>query len=215
MTAMQETVVLVHGVLMTGRVMAVLGRRLKGCGYRPVLFDYPSRRRSMRENAQSLARFIDGVGAGQVHLVGHSMGGMLILRALQAHPDMPPGRVVVMGSPVRGSGVAKRLCRYGPGRWLLGASTEEGLLEAVPDWTYGREIGVIAGELPLGIGVALGGVSGRHDGTVGVAETCFEGATDTLVVRASHTSMVLSRPVAGQICNFLRQGRFAISPPAV
>ena len=48
MNAMQETVVLVHGVLMTGKVMAVLARRLKGCGYRTVLFDYPSRRRNLR-----------------------------------------------------------------------------------------------------------------------------------------------------------------------
>jgi pimeloyl-ACP methyl ester carboxylesterase len=214
MNAMQETVVLVHGVLMTGKVMAVLARRLKGCGYRTVLFDYPTRRRSMSDNARSLARFVDGLGAARVHLVGHSMGGLLILRALQANPGMPPGRVVVMGTPVSGSGVAKRLCCYGPGRWLLGASAEDGLLEALPDWTYGREIGVIAGSIPVGIGMALGGLSGRHDGTVGVAETCLAGATDTLVVNASHSSLVLSRRVAGQICNFLRQGQFAI-PSAV
>jgi pimeloyl-ACP methyl ester carboxylesterase len=213
MNAMQETVVLVHGVLMTGKVMAVLARRLKGCGYRTELFDYPTRRHSMRDNARLLTRFIGGLGAGRVHLVGHSMGGMLILRALQDNPGMPPGRVVLMGTPVRGSGVAKRLYSYGPGRWLLGASAEGGLLEAVPDWTYGREIGVIAGDMPVGIGMALGGLSGRHDGTVGVAETCLEGATDTLVVNASHTSLVLSRRVAGQICNFLRQGHFAIPSP--
>ncbi len=214
MNTMQETVVLVHGVLMTGKVMAVLARRLKGCGYRTVLFDYPTRRCSLRDNARSLARFVDGLGAARVHLVGHSMGGMLILRALQANSGMPPGRGVVMGAPVRGSGVAKRLCGYGPGRWLLGASAEGGLLEAVPDWTYGREIGVIAGSIPVGIGMALGGLSGRHDGTVGVAETCFEGATDTIVVNASHTSLLLSRRVAGQTCNFLRQGHFAIPSPA-
>ena len=215
MTAMQETVVLVHGVLMTGRVMAVLARRLKGCGYRTALFDYPTRRCSIRENAQSLVRYVEGLGTGRVHLVGHSMGGMLILYALQANPGIPPGRVVVMGTPVRGSGVAKRLCRFGPGRWLLGASAEEGLLDAVPEWTYGREIGVIAGAMPVGFGMALGGLDGRHDGTVGVAETCFERATDTLVVNASHTSLVLSGKVADQACNFLRHGRFPLPVPVI
>ena len=210
MVAMQETVVLVHGVLMTGKVMAVLARRLKGCGYRPVIYDYPTRRRSMLDNARSLAQFVENLGTGRVHLVGHSMGGVLILRALQVNPGLPPGRVVVMGAPVRGSAVAKRLCCYGPGRWLLGASAEEGLLEAVPDCSYGREIGVIAGEMPIGLGMVLGRPGDRHDGTVGVAETCLPGATDTLVINASHTSLVLSHKVARQVCSFLRQGRFSM-----
>ena len=74
---MQETVLLVHGVLMTARVMAVLARRLRGCGYRTVLFDYPTRGRCLRDNAHSLARFVGGLGSPTVHLVGHSMGGML------------------------------------------------------------------------------------------------------------------------------------------
>ena len=64
---------------------------------------------------------------GRVHLVGHSMGGVLILRALQADPGMPPGRVVLMGAPVRGSAVARRprtramdvLVRVGPVRKIL------------------------------------------------------------------------------------------------
>jgi pimeloyl-ACP methyl ester carboxylesterase len=182
MAVHQETVVLLHGALMTGRVMAVLARRLKGCGYRTVFYDYPTRRRSMQDNAQSLAGFVAGLGAGRVHLVGHSMGGVLILRALQADPGMPPGRVVLMGAPVRGSAVARRLWCHGPGRWLLGAGAEEGLLDEVPDWTYGREIGVIAGDMPIGFGRVLGCLGDRHDGTVGLAETCLQGAADTIVV---------------------------------
>lgn len=215
MTAMQETVVLLHGALMTGRVMTMLARRLKRCGYRTRLFDYPTRRRSMRDNAQSLARYVEGLGAGRVHLVGHSMGGMLILHALQADAGMPPGRVVLMGAPVRGSAVARRLWCSSPGRWLLGAGAEAGLLDEVPDWTYGREIGVIAGELPIGFGRVLGSLGDRHDGTVGVDETCLQGATDTLVVNASHTSMVLSGKVADQVCHFLHHGRFALPEPGV
>jgi hypothetical protein len=211
---MQETVVLLHGALMTGRVMGMLARRLKGCGYRTVFYDYPTRRHSMRDNAQSLARFVTGLGAGRVHLVGHSMGGMVILHALQLEPGMPPGRVVLLGTPVRGSGVARRLYSRAPGRWLLGAGAEGGLLEALPDYDYGRDIGVIAGDLPVGVGHLLGGLGGQHDGTVAVRETSLECATDTLQVHSSHSTMLLSREVAGQVCNFLQQGRFALGPPA-
>ena len=60
----------------------------------------------------------------------------------------------------------------------------------------------------------LGGLRGRHDGTVWVEETRVEGATDTLVVRASHTSLVLSRQVAGQVCHFLQHGRFGFPAAA-
>ena len=215
MALQQETVVLLHGALMTGKVMSVLAMRLKGCGYRTELYDYPTRRRSMQDNAKSLIRFVARLGAGRVHLVGHSMGGMLILHALQASSGMPPGRVVLMGAPVRGSAVARRLWCYSPGRWLLGAGAEAGLLEAVPDWTYGREIGVIAGEMPIGFGRVLGSLGDRHDGTVGVAETCLQGAADSIVINASHTSMVLSRKVADQVCHFLHHGRFALPAPAI
>lgn len=200
---------------MTARVMAVLARRLRGCGYRTQLFDYPTRRRSLRENAESLARFVEGLDADRIHLVGHSMGGVLILRALQAGAVLPPGRVVVMGAPVGGSVVAQRLCRYRPGRWLLGASAGEGLLQPLPDWSCDREVGVIAGAMPVGMGMALGGLHGRHDGTVGLDETSLPGATDTLVVKASHSSLVLSRKVAVQVCHFLQQGRFAMPAPVI
>ena len=210
---MKETVVLVHGMLMTGKVMAFLARRLRRCGFRTAVFDYPSRHRPLRDNARQLARFAGQLGAQRVHLVGHSMGGMLILHALQQDPPMPAGRVVLLGSPVRGSRVAQRLYSRAPGRWLLGASAEAGLLEALPEHRYGREIGVIAGDLPVGVGYVLGGMGAQHDGTVAVEETRLEQATDTLLLHVSHSTMLLSTQVAGQVCNFLQQGRFSLSPP--
>ncbi|MEN8108684.1 MAG: alpha/beta hydrolase [Pseudomonadota bacterium] len=211
---MQQTVVLVHGVLMPGKVMSVLARRLQRCGFRALIFDYPTRRRCVSDNARALAQFVRNLKASRVHLVGHSMGGMLILRALQDKPNLPPGRVVLMGSPVQGSRVAQGLCQYRPGRWLLGESAEGGLLEPMPDCVYGREIGVIAGGMPVGVGFAFGGLSGTHDGTVSLAETRVAGATDAVVVKASHTSLIFSQQAARQVCAFLQQGRFEIMPRA-
>lgn len=212
---MRETIILVHGALMTGKVMVVLGWRMNRCGFRTVIFDYPTRRQSLRENAGLLARFARKLDAERVHLVGHSLGGMVILRALQLEPGMPPGRVLLLGTPVRGSGVAQRLYSRAPGRWLLGAGAEGGLLEALPDYVYRRDIGVIAGDLPVGVGHLLGGLGGQHDGTVAVHETRLEGATDSLVVHSSHSTMLLSREVAVQVCNFLQHGCFALRrPPA-
>ncbi len=205
---MSETVVLVHGVLVNGRELFLLARRLRQCGFNPVVFDYPSRQRTVEQNAQALVSFIEALREPVVHLVGHSLGGLVILRALGMRPDLPPGRVVLLGSPVWGSGVARRLQRAVWGRWLLGRSTEGGLLGATPDWDGRRELGIIAGRRPMGMGVFLGGLDGAHDGTVGVAETQLDGAHAAIVLDTTHTGLVFSRPTAERVCRFLKQGHF-------
>lgn len=207
---MSETVILVHGILMNGRELALLARRLRQCGFRPVVFDYPSRQRHVEQHAQALVSFIEGLQVPLVHLVGHSLGGLVILRALGMCRDLSPGRVVLLGSPVRGSGVARRLQRAAWGRWLLGRSAEGGLLKAAPDWDGRRELGIIAGRRPLGVGVLLGGLSGAHDGTVAVEETRLDGACTSVVLDTTHTGLVFSRPVAEHVCRFLRHGHFEI-----
>lgn len=204
---MKEIVVLVHGVLMPGGELRLLARRLRRCGFDTVIFRYPSRRRDLRRNAAALARFTGTLKGSAIHFVGHSLGGLVILQTLR-QAGLPRGRVVLLGSPVQGSCVAQRLSRYGPGRWLLGKSSMDGLLQAAPAWDYDRDIGIIAGDLPVGVGRVLSDLPGEHDGTVSVAETLIDGATDRIVVPATHTGLVVSRAVARQVCAFLQHGHF-------
>jgi len=205
---MQETVVLVHGVLLGGWVMRPLARRLRARDFRAVIFNYPSRRRSVSENAAALTGFVHGLQSPVVHLVGHSLGGLVILQALQTSADLPPGRVVLLGSPVQGSLVARRLARHVWGRWLLGRSLEVGLLHAASRWTADRQPGVIAGCLPLGIGRLLGGLPGPHDGTVTVDETAMASAQDSVILNVTHMGLVFSASVARKVCDFIEHGRF-------
>jgi len=192
---------------MPGGELRLLAHRLRRRGFDPVIFRYPSRRRDVRRNAEALARFAGTRKGTAVHFVGHSLGGLVILQALR-QAGLPRGRVVLLGAPVQGSRVAQRLCRYGPGRWLLGESTAGSLLQAAPAWDYDRDVGIIAGNLPVGVGRVLSDLPGEHDGTVAVAETLIDGATDRLVVPVSHTGLVVSRAVARQVCAFLQYGHF-------
>ena len=205
---MKETVVLVHGVLMPGDALRLLAHRLRRRGFDPVIFRYPSRRRDLGRNAAALSQFARARRGPPVHCVGHSLGGLVILQAMR-QAGLPPGRIVLLGSPVQGSRVARHLHEYAPGRWLLGRSTAGGLLQAAPDRDYDRDIGVIAGDLPVGVGRIFSDLQGEHDGTVSVAETVLAGATDRIVVPATHTGLVVSREVARQVGEFLRQGRFS------
>ena len=205
---MPETVILVHGVLMPGGELRLLAHRLHQRGFDAIIFRYPTRRRDLRHNAAVLARFAVAQRRPVVHCVGHSLGGLVVLQALR-QAGLPPGRVVLLGSPVQGSCVAQRLSQYRPGRWLLGKSTADGLLQAAPDWDYDRDIGVIAGDLPVGVGRVLSDLPGEHDGTVSIAETVLAGATDRIVIPVTHTGLVVSREVARQVGEFLRHGRFS------
>jgi hypothetical protein len=79
---------------------------------------------------------------------------------------------------------------------------------AVPPWSGARDLGVIAGRLAFGFGLLLGSLPRPNDGTVAVDETKLEGTKDHIVLKVSHTAMLLSRGVAVQAAHFLRHGRF-------
>lgn len=204
----KESVVLLHGIWCNRLIMVPLARRLQRCGYRVHLFGYPSVRRSPAQNAPRLQRFVEALRAPVVHFVGHSLGGLVLLELFHQFPDQPPGRVVLLGSPLAGSRSAARLMRLPLGRRLLGRSVEGALLGDGPKWRAPRDLGVIAGSVPLGAGLVLGAARQAGDGAVGVAETRIAGIRDHLVQPTSHTGLLLSPRVARQVCHFLRRGRF-------
>jgi len=78
-------------------------------GMRALLFNYPSVRGTLDENAAALAAFIHEQNLDRVHLVGHSLGGVLALRMHANNPGFLPGRVVCLGSPLTGSRAANFL----------------------------------------------------------------------------------------------------------
>ena len=192
-----DSVVLVHGLWMTGKEMRVLGGRLAQSGFRPAYFRYRSWRGGLAEAARDLRAFIGGTDGVRVHLVGHSLGGVVISRMLE-EADLPrPGGVAMLGSPMSGSAAGKRLSRYGAGRWLMGKVAREGVVERTPRWPGKRDLLVVAGDLPLGTGLFLG-IARPHDGMVRVEETGVAGAR-AVVVRASHVGLLLSRKVAAML----------------
>jgi pimeloyl-ACP methyl ester carboxylesterase len=213
----KEAVVVAHGVWMPGVETAVLRRRLRAAGFEPHLFRYASVRATLTENAERLARFAAALPAATIHLVGYSLGGVVAVAMLEAHRPPRGGRVVCLGSPLRGSRAGAGLARSGLGRLLIGRSVlelnERGGLAA---WQGPAELGVIAGSQGLGIGRLTGVLPQPSDGTVAVAETRLAGAADHLLLDVTHTTMLFSREVAAQTVEFLRTGRFdrAASDPA-
>jgi len=156
-----------------------------------------------------LAARIADCAPGPVHLVGHSLGGLLALRACLGAAELPPGRIVCLGSPLKGSTAARAFARLGRGGEMLLGHNRALLEQGFERWAGPREVGVIAGRMPLGLGAVVGQIEGEHDGTVAVAETLLPGLADHCVVETSHTGLLVSAEVAALVVRFLRTGRFA------
>jgi pimeloyl-ACP methyl ester carboxylesterase len=202
--------VYVHGLWLTGLEGGLLRRRLgKDLDAETLAFSYRSVKYGMSDNAQALAMFLTRVRADTLHLVGHSLGGLVILKLFEQGASLPPGRIVLLGSPLRGSRTAQNVARLPFGKRILGRSVKEELL-TVPErrWDQQRELGVIAGSLSLGLGRLMGRHSAPSDGTVFVDETQLNGASQHLVLKVSHTGLPFSAAVARHTGNFLKSGSF-------
>jgi pimeloyl-ACP methyl ester carboxylesterase len=190
--------------------MQPLAARLGRAGFRCHTFSYMGALRPLEVHAERLARLAREVGPA--HFVGHSLGGLVILEALNRKPQIAAGRVVLLGTPARGCYAGRRLARYPGGRWFLGESEELWREGRLAHWARPEALGVIAGSLPLGLGRLFGALPGVNDGVVSLAETEVDGMADRTVLPIGHSAMLISARVAAQVAAFLCDGKFTQNP---
>ena len=215
---MKESVVLVHGLWMSGYACLYWQRSVRQTGMESVIYSYPTVFNRMDQNAERLFRAIKRLAksTNKVHLVGHSMGGMVILHMLRRHghtfgknglPQL--GRVVLCGSPINGSHAARTVRSWPVIGRVLGNS--------ILDWSgisrtqlpEHLDIGVIAGTRNLGFGRMVKSLPQPSDGTVSLVETELKGGeTDRVCMKISHAEMLVAPAVGTQIVHFLQNGRF-------
>ena len=200
--------VVVHGLWMNGLAMLPLARRLERCGFAVTRHGYQSVRRGLRENARRLAAVCEKSGS-PLNLVGHSLGGLLIMTMLHNHPQVNVHRVVLLGSPYANSAAALGMARFATSRGLLGRTLQDWLRQPRPPIPEGVALGVIAGDLSIGLGRLVAHLPRPNDGVVMLDETRVPGATDSIVLHTSHTAMLVSPAVARATCAFLRTGSFS------
>ena len=192
-----------HGIVFF-RQRQVLARR----GFAVRTFSYPSVRQGLATNTRALDRFITSLDAPWIHLVGHSLGGLLVLNALSQHRDPRFGRAVLMGAPCCGSHCAKTLARMAGLSAIVGRSMRDWITRDIPRIPDDCEVGVISGDRGLGTGRLLPGLPKPNDGIVAVEETRFAQATDSITLHVGHSEMLFSGACVDQIVAFLDTGRF-------
>lgn len=200
---MPDRVLLLHGLWMPRASMRWHARRLRAAGYQPHLFGYASVAGGPEAALPALLRELQQ----PTDILAHSLGGVLAVHALQQYPDLPVRRIVCLGSPLCGSAAAGGMARTALGKRLLGRSA--GLLgTGCEPWRGAADVGMVAGNAPLGLGQVFGRFGGGSDGTVAIAETRLDGLADHVVLPLSHSGLLFSREAAVQARFFLRHGRF-------
>ena len=205
----------IHGLWMTGAEAFAFRRRMEHRhGFDTTVFAYRTTREPLGAVIDRLGDHIAKLDVGALHIAAHSLGGLVALNYLaRRHSETPPGRLVLLGSPVNGSAAARRLGGTEFGRRLIGPVASEVLLAAWRrDGDLPRDTGVIAGTRPMGLGRWVAQFDEANDGTVAVAETALDGARDRLVLPVSHLGMLMSPRVAAACGHFFREGRFPLDP---
>ena len=206
-SARRPRVALVHGLWMGRWAMWPLAHRLRKAGFEPVTFGYATRARPA-ENAERIARWLDEQSTPPQHVVAHSLGGVVLAHLFDRYPSShPPGaRIVLLGSPLAGSRVARRLAEWRVGRWLLGDSLEAGLAYGGPAWTAPDTL-MLAGTRPIGPGrLVPGALDSPNDGTVNVAETRDPGLAAHRCLPVNHFALLWSGQAATAVIDHLSAG---------
>jgi len=195
----RDMVVLVHGLAANRVVMRSLARSLGkvfsgvlNWGYRSL---WSPIQRHGQELASLLRRLERDAKHERIHLVTHSMGGIIARVALaEFHPERF-GRFVMIAPPNRGSHVASRLApilgRICPPLVQL-ADTAASFVCSLPPPTV-PELGIIAAQT---------------DFLVQEPSTRLGCERDHIVLPGLHSSLLWRRETADQVQHFLEHGKF-------
>ena len=197
----QQAVVLVHGLWMSRWSFAFIGRYLSAKGYKVYKFGYATTTKPFDFNMLKLQAFVNSRTEETVHLVVHSMGGILSMRSL---PNIKkPGKLVMLGSPVNGSQAAIAMGQKKWSSWLLKHAAEP-LENGVVDPQVFRESCMIAGiSSYIGISRLVTKLPKPNDGTVALKETEADWINLHTTEKTNHFRMLFHKKIQYKIGVFL------------
>jgi pimeloyl-ACP methyl ester carboxylesterase len=204
-------VLLVHGLGRTPFSLFGLASALRRAGHHTRFFGYSPTFESLTRILRRLENRLRSLASRgkPVGLVGHSLGGLLLRIALERVPELRVHRLVMLGTPNRGSRAARLASRLFPFRlWVrdcgrfLASADEFDRLPSV--------------RVPCTVIAGTGGPCGRfspfgdepNDGIVAVAEAAIDLAA-LVQVPALHTFMMDSPAVRERVLAEFAEGRQA------
>lgn len=203
-----EVVVTVHGLLAGCRSMRCLGNAARREGYVVMDWSYPSLKGSILHHAAGLSRVLSDLatrdGVKQIHLVTHSMGGVIARAAiLQSRLETrwadKCGRIVMLAPPNAGS----KLTRFPLGPFASWFPQLKELSEDSDSFVR---------RLPCLRRMRVGVIAAEHDFVVDERSTHLEGQRDHATVRTSHQRLTRHPDTIEMTIEFLKTAYLSPSP---
>ena len=197
----QQAVVLVHGLWMSRWSFAYIAKGLRAQGYIVYRFGYATTSKPFAFNLLKLQAFINSRVERTVHIVAHSMGGILTMRCL---PQIKKtGKLIMLGSPINGSQAAKAMKQKKWTAWMLKHASEP-LENGVINPTVFRQSCMIAGTSnSIGISRIVTKLPQPNDGTVAMIETQADWLDHHITEKTNHFRMLFHKNIQHKINAFL------------
>lgn len=222
-----DIVILIHGMSRTRFSMLMLDRYLKCNGYATCSFSYSSTKYTVKKLAVKFADFLAETAekhpGEKIHIVSHSLGGIITREALvmlgreiknspkggtpnlgkkiksnEKNRQIQIGRIVMLAPPNKGSKAANFFSKIWPVPQILKPIIELRNAEDSP-----------INDVPIPQNVDIGVIAGRFDCKVSPAESHLDIEKDHLIVNSAHTFIMNNRNVKIAVKNFLLTGRFS------
>ncbi len=212
-----ECVVLLHGIMRSNKQMNSLKKALQKHNYKVLNVDYPSTKYDILSLSEMIWKQIQNEFTHQkVHIIGYSMGGIIAKTIIDMHKPTSLGKVILIGTPYKGSEVADFFQNYFLYKKIFGPSgqqltTNQRLISINQD-VENYELGCIASNLN-GIWKAAYPVSyfimkKANDGRVSLESTMVHGMKEHIVISCPHFFMPYSSFVKSYVLSFLKFGHF-------
>lgn len=208
-----DYVVILHGIARTRRHMRKLETYLSKQGYEVCNLNYPSTKQSLEQLVDTTWQIIceQLTENKSIHFVGYSMGGLIVRAMLSKYRPQQLGKIVLLGTPNKGSEVADFLKNFWLYKKIWGPAGQQLITDQqATAHLFSRidyEVGIIAGNRPIDL-VSSTIIGKPNDGKVSIDSTKLDGMVDHIVLPVNHTWFPHNKLVQQQTAHFLQHGKF-------
>lgn len=195
-------VILVHGFWSKPWSLYYWKRFLQHQGLNVYDFGYRSSGRPFAYNVQQMIHFTNSRAESIIHIIAHSMGGLLSVTALPK--IIKNGRLVMLGSPINGSSLAKMLKRINLHQFTTRHASRI-LTEGLNNPKINRKSLMIAGNKSIGIGQIWKNLEKPNDGTVSLKETQADWVNAHHTIPTHHMGLLNNNTAQNLALQFIMQ----------
>jgi triacylglycerol lipase len=197
----REQVVLIHGLGAPKLAMSAMGWKLQKMGYQVCNWGYSSTRDDVQSHAQKLVglleQFSRDPNVAGIHLVTHSMGGIVarVALATQAFPKL--GRMVMLAPPNAGSHAARKLAPVLGWLWKPLSQLSDDPQSFVNRLSHFKQLNDI--EFAI--------IEAAPDAVISPSSVRLVGQCDHRVIRSRHGTLPWNAEAIRCTANFLKHGQ--------